>query len=140
MNPAIDAFLSADISWKTKNGANIVSDNHAVPVNPNSIDSIAVSINSHANMFFRFLTSYFSGLVCISESPNDRQTPISATASIDDSGFKVFDQGITASVDSSFSGSVDISESLNVSGTISGYGIGITNFDIAKLALIADFQ
>ena len=51
MNPAIDAFLRADIIWNTIKGASIVSDNQDVPSNPSSIDNITVRINSHANTF-----------------------------------------------------------------------------------------
>ena len=60
----------------------------------------------------------------------------SYTASISETGeFKVFDSGITGSVLTSLSGSVNISESLNVGGVITGDGSGITNIDIANLAI-----
>tara|TARA_B110000259_G_C13964194_1_gene381939 strand:+ start:1134 stop:1310 length:177 start_codon:yes stop_codon:yes gene_type:complete len=55
MNPAIEAFLRADIIWNTIKGAKIVSDNQDVPSNPNSMDNITVRINSHANMFLTTL-------------------------------------------------------------------------------------
>jgi len=53
MNPAIEAFLRADTIWNTINGAIIVSDNQDVPLKPHSIDSITVSITTHANIFFK---------------------------------------------------------------------------------------
>ena len=59
----------------------------------------------------------------------------SATASLDETEFKVFNNNISTSVDSSFSGSVNISESLDVGGIITGDGSGITNIDIANLAI-----
>ena len=42
IHPAIDAFLSALISWNTMNGIKIVSDNHEVPGYPFSTDSNTV--------------------------------------------------------------------------------------------------
>ena len=49
--------------------------------------------------------------------------------------FKVFSNNSSSSVDSSFSGSVNISQSLEVGGIITGDGSGITNIDIANLAI-----
>jgi len=59
----------------------------------------------------------------------------SATASLDETEFKVFSNNVSTSVDSSFSGSMNISESLTVGGVITGDGSGITNIDIANLAI-----
>ncbi|MGY8865753.1 MAG: beta strand repeat-containing protein, partial [Methylophagaceae bacterium] len=59
----------------------------------------------------------------------------SATASLDDTEFKVFSNNVTTSVDTSLSGSVNISQSLKVGGVITGDGSGITNIDIANLAI-----
>jgi hypothetical protein len=56
MKPLIEAFLRAEISWKTIKGIKMVSDNQDVPLNPNSTERITVNINIQANSVFKTLT------------------------------------------------------------------------------------